>query len=119
MAGGANNPLLLSSDSVTIYPLEAFENAYTDAVAAAEAQLAASVGDAVGTGGGGDGSGNSPLSPAGAAAMRGMDVVNADAKYLRAKAGEYAADAQVIIEKDMQELEALVKHRGKLASQLL
>jgi hypothetical protein len=113
MAGGANNPLLLSSESVTIYPLEAFENAYTDAVAAAEAQLAAYAGDALSSSGGSDSSGNNPLAPASAAARRGMDVVNADAKYLRAKAGEYAADAQIIIEKDMQELEELVKHRGE------
>jgi hypothetical protein len=44
----------------------------------------------------------------------GMDVVAADAKFLRAKAEEYAVDAKNILTQDVQELENLVQHRGTL-----
>jgi hypothetical protein len=44
----------------------------------------------------------------------GMDVVAADAKFLRAKAEEYAVDAKNILTQDVQELESLVQHRGAL-----
>jgi hypothetical protein len=44
----------------------------------------------------------------------GMDVVAADAKFLRAKAEEYAVDAKKILTQDVQELESLVQHRGTL-----
>jgi hypothetical protein len=43
-----------------------------------------------------------------------MDVVAADAKFLRAKAEEYAVDAKNILTQDVQELESLVQHRGAL-----
>jgi hypothetical protein len=44
----------------------------------------------------------------------GIDVVAADAKFLRAKAEEYAVDAKNILTQDVQELESLVQHRGTL-----
>jgi hypothetical protein len=43
-----------------------------------------------------------------------MDVVAADAKFLRAKAEEYAVDAKKILTQDVHELESLVQHRGTL-----
>lgn len=42
-----------------------------------------------------------------------MELASADAKYLRAKAGEYAVEAKIILEQDLEELETIVQHRGK------
>ena len=122
VAGGANNAVL-HSGTVTIYPIDAFNNAYTDASAYADALAAVAAAAAAGAGGnmnhlggisaggmhgsaGGVGMGN------GIGAFKGVDV-EGDAKYLRAKVQEMVVVSRDVLGKDILELEEIVQHRGE------
>jgi len=115
LPAGANIAISGSAESVTIYPLEAFENAYTDALA----YIASGAGS-----GGGSGGNNMHYTPPRSVkdSLNNLnklnplhnEKLNAEAKYLRAKMQQYVGEARVELKKDMKEIGEVVKHRGTL-----
>ncbi len=120
LPAGANIAISGSAESVTIYPLEAFENAYTDALAY--------IASGASSGGGVNNMNNMHYTPP-RSVKDGLnnlnklnplhnEKLNAEAKYLRAKMQQYVGEARVELKKDMKEIGEVVKHRGTLLVRL-
>lgn len=119
-AGGANNAVLQSASSVVIYPQAAFDNALVDAVASAAAAMAARLNShkVIDSNNGPqhmyDGMRGIHLNVDMTRAKEGIKLINnnlgADAEYLRAK----MHDAEAVLERDIQDIGAIVKHRGTI-----
>ena len=114
LPAGANIAISGSAESVTVYPLEAFENAYTDALA----YIASGAGS--GSGGLNHVHYTPPISVKDSLNNLNKlnplhnEKLNAEAKYLRAKVQQYVGEARVELKKDMKEIGEVVKHRGTL-----
>lgn len=120
-AGGTNNAILQSASSVVIFPEAAFENALVDAVASSAATAAAAAVGSVNNNNNYNINNNNNHLMSGihlgvnmAQAKEGIKLINnnlgADAQYLRAK----MQDAGAVLERDIQDIGDIVKHRGEL-----
>jgi len=100
----AGSGVATTSDSVTIFPLDAFNNAYIDALTS----------DTVAVGGG-------EVYPAPRSVLANLNSLNkiaaenlnTDAQYVREKVKLYVGDAKFALKEDMVKIKDIVRHRGK------